>query len=54
MSIPVLIVIGFVALLLIAGAIWAIREAGPFIGMILLCLAIGALVVVGLGAGKVI
>lgn len=38
-----IIIVGFIALLLIGGAIWALREGAPFIGFILLCLIIGAI-----------
>ncbi len=36
-----IIILGFVALLFIGGAIWALKEGAPFIGFILLCLIVG-------------
>mgnify|MGYP003473364411 CR=1 FL=1 len=41
-----LAIIGFVAILLVSGAIWAINNGAEIIGAILLCIVVGAVVVV--------
>ena len=38
-----ILIVGFIGLLVLGGAIWAIREGAPFIGFIMLCLVIGAI-----------
>ncbi|MDY5441719.1 MAG: hypothetical protein SPG64_05880 [Candidatus Enteromonas sp.] len=41
-----LFVLGFLALLLIGGMIWAFIQGAPIIGFVLLCLVLGGLVFV--------
>ena len=45
MSLLAICIIGLVAILVIAGAIWAVVEGAPFIGFIILALVVGFIVV---------
>lgn len=45
MDLLTVVIIGFIALILIIGAIYAIIAGAPIIGFILLCFIVGAIVI---------